>query len=173
MRRFPDYSEFCAGFPGIFRCELPEARGVDHTTCTRARGKTRRSRAQSDTGKQQLETATQRRRTRVCKPDRDTNSGSSQRSTRARRALRTRSDPVARRSPSHPPISRLLERSQSFEYSREFSAKRPEDGAYRRATPPNGTARPRRAARNAPSDRLLRAVPASPQAVAPTSGTTR
>ena len=173
MRRFPDYSEFFLGFPGIFRCELPEARGVDHTTRTRARGKTRRSRVQSDTGKQQRETATQRRRTRVCKPDRDRISGSSQHRARARRALRSRVIRVMQRPRSHLLISRLLERSQSFDDSREFSARRPGDGASRRATPPDGTARPRRAARNAPSDRLLRAVPAFPRAAAPTSGTAR
>lgn len=173
MRRFPDYSDFFLGFPGFSRCDLPEARAVDHTTCTRARGKTRRSRVPSDTGKKQLETAAHRRRTRVCKPDRDSISGSSHCGARARRALQSRLDRVARRSPSHPPISRLLERSQSFGDSRELSAKRPKDRACRRATPPNGTAGPRRAARSVPSDRLLRAVPASLPAAAPTSGTTR
>ena len=173
MRRFPGYSDFCLGFPGFSRRELPEARAVDHTTCARARGKTRRSRVSSDTGKKQRETAARRRRTSVCKPDRDSISGSSQRAARARRALQSRLDRVARRSPSHLPISRLLERSQSFSDSRELSAKRPKDRACRRATPPNGIARPRRAARIAPSDRLFRAAPASLPAVAPTSGTTR
>jgi hypothetical protein len=176
MRRFPEDSELWLGFPGaseFFRCELPEAGGVDHTAHARARGKTRRSHARSDTGKQHDETSAQRRRTRVCKSERDSISGSSQRRARRRRALQATLHRSARRARCTASISRVLARSRFFDGMIFFSGANRKGRACRRAAPRGGSAGSRRDARSAPSDLRPRAVPASPRAAGRASGRAR
>lgn len=166
-------AEFLPKFPAFLRFEFPEAGGVDHTGCARARGETRRSCTHDDTGKRQSETPNRRRRTRVCKSDHDSISGSSRCRNRCRRASK-RDLAAARREDSvRAAISVLLEHSRFFSNSRKFSAGCRKAPACHRATPPNGIAEPRRVARNVSSGRRFRAVPASPRPADRASGTAR
>jgi hypothetical protein len=166
-------AEFSPKFSAFLRFESPEAGGVDHTGCARARAETRRSCTHDDTGKRQSETPNRRRRTRVCKSDHDSNSGSSRRRIRCRRASERDLAAALRGDSVRAAISVLLEHSRFFSNSRKFSAACRKAQACHRAIPPNGIAEPLRVVRNVSSGRRFRAVPASPRPADRASGTVR